>query len=968
MNHPLAGSFRRLCVLAAVCIFTSPGRAVEVPLTIANPETAVMTGAPVTSGVPFAQGALPDASAVRLVSGSNEIPAQFLPTALWPDGSVRWLLCDFQTDIPTGRDAVLTLQTGTAAAPVAGIVVTDGSSSLSVNTGAATFSFDKSALAVRGYRFAAVWQGRTYIAMPTPGRWVVEENGPMKVVVRCDGAWSHSGTVLRDSRIGFRARLFFYRNRPEVRVAFTFRNNNSFGWDAGRGKRPDLVLSGLAFGPTVLLRPGGSFVFGSGVEKTFETVLSSAGAPAIRDTRYAANGTLASSRDPDRPLALASPAYYASTGAWGHIVPPVGGLPAARQADFDRFEKMQRAKVISSEVQNPPNMIGITAFAHLARDIDSWNNYGCLRWDGEQGPWSGNHYDWSHGMYLQAMRTGLLPFANLARVMARHEIDLDLYHTGYDGTGYNFQKNWETRPSHNNADNTFGGGRPTHTWTQGYALHWLLAGEPRGRDAYTELFEGIREYLYESFNDEGHVNTNEIRTQGWLVDNLVTLWRINPNATFRTTSYGVKTIPAAIKDVLRNVFEREAAAGQRGFVYAGNPDRPDVNTRHPLQNCYVIEPLAKAYEEVFAGRDDAYAAQLLALTQRMTRFLMSVTFGGDSYRSGLYRPRQIPEYMNTPSERTLGQIPYLLMAANGAGFCYLHGGGADFLTYMRSAFQDYCRYFSIVGEDGAYVNPALRMPACYNSSIYVGTESKVHGWSSRYGMYALAAEKAVQGVDNTLPVAVGFSPALSATGVSLGVNLCFVMNEPVVKGPAGNILLRRVGTGTAESLSIRSGNVTVYGNRVTISPVNRFVSGAVYSVEVQPGALTDAAGNPFAGIADDGTWRFGTGIFPSNTVAITDANPIISVGISPVFWWDAVPGAVGYELEVYSSDGRCVRRGSTAGHDATPPATHVRFQTVFESEGKYTWHVRARRADGSAGPWAGPGGFTVKRLDKGPFM
>ena len=918
-----------------------PMQALEVPLSITNVEAVAKSAEPITSGVPFSQGVLPDPASVRILSGTTVIPAQFRPTALWPDHSVRWLLCDFQVNLPAAGTASVKLQTGTTPLAFSGVSVSNLPASLQVNTGAGSFVFDKTQLALAGRTFLATYGGQAYTAMPVAGGWVVEENGPMKAVIRVDGGWSRGSAVLRDSLIGFRARLFFYRNNPVVRVAFTFRNNNSFGWDSGLNRRADLSLAGLSFGSTALLPAGGAYVFGSGVEKTFQ--LSVPATPALWEARYTASGGLAAGWHSERPLALASPAYYAATGAWGRIALPVSGLASARQPDFDRFEKMQRAKVDLAAVENPPGLTGITAFGHLAEDLASWNNYGCLRWGGEQGPWSGNHYDWSYGMYLQLMRSGYLPYANLARVMARHEIDLDIYHTGNDGTAYNYQKNWETRPSHSNSDNGFGGGRPTHTWTQGYALHWLLTGDPRGRDGYQELMEGIREYLYESFNDNGHVNTNEIRTQGWLVDNLVTLWRIDPNAVIHTESYGDKTVPAAIKDVLQNVFAREAAAGSHGFVYAGDPDFPNSNTRHPLQNCYFIEAAAKAYEEVYVGRDDAYAGQLLALLKRMTRFLMGITYGGDFNSLGLYRPRQIPEFMNTPTERTLGQIPYLLMASNAAGFCYLHGGEADFLSYMRSAFQDYSRYFSIVGEEGWYVAPALRMPTSYNSCIYVDTESKVHGWSSRYGMYALIAEQTASAGDHTAPVVSALRPPTGATGVCVSGTLVLTFAESIRTG-SGNIVLC-TGTNGLERIPIGNRNVVVSGSQVTIDPAYSLVPGTVYSVLVDRAALVDLAGNPFAGITDPQAWRFTTLLRP---VAPT---PVRSAGTAPsgrhTFSWGAAQNAESYTVETIDYEGMRTREVIT-GRDGLPPRASL---TVHLRPGRYTWRVRVQ-VGGLSSEWS----------------
>ena len=729
-----------LLLSALILALASQAGALGVPLTVANRESVSRTSEPITSGVPFAQGAVLDPGQVRLLRGGVEIAAQFLPTALWPDGSVRWLLIDFQTDLPALGSVDVALQTGTAPAPVAGITVDDGPTTLAVDTGASTFSFAKSEFQVAGNAFEVVSRGRTYRAVPSPSSWTIEERGPMKVVLRVDGNWFEGPNLLVNDHNHFRARLVFYRGHADLHALLSFQNNNSFGWDPSGGapRQADLVLTAVNFG-TPLLPSGRSYVFGSGVEKTWDVLVPAPGSPVLRDSRYNADGTLATGYSPPPPLAVASPAYYVSTDAWGKFALPVTGMPSDRQPEFDRFEKLQRAKVSPADVEDPPGLRGITLWEHLSQDLTSWNDYGDQRWGGDTGSLSGNHYDWSYGMYLQFLRTGRLAFADMARVLARHEIDFDIYHTTADSQAFNYEKNWESRPSHDNPNNGFGGGRPSHTWTQGYALHWLLTGDPRGRDAYEELVEGVRQYVYESFNGEGYIDTSELRIAGWLTENLITLWRINPDAILSTTAYGGKTIPRAIKDILQAVLDREAAAGGHGFVFAGDYP-PDPNLREPLQNLYFLEPAIKAYDEVFQGRDPAYASTLLGLIRRMTDWLISVTYGGDTNGSGLYRPRQIPYSVDIRrSTQTDGQIPYMLMAANAAAFSYRVTGQASYLTYARAAFQDYVRYLNVTAGD-SYVDPALRSATAYNSNVYVETESKIHGWSSRYPQYYLVAE------------------------------------------------------------------------------------------------------------------------------------------------------------------------------------------------------------------------------------
>lgn len=69
--------------------------AAEVTRTLDWGGVAMNAPYPVTGGIPFARGSLPDASRVRLGDGGRELPVQTETLARWPDPSVKWLLLDF---------------------------------------------------------------------------------------------------------------------------------------------------------------------------------------------------------------------------------------------------------------------------------------------------------------------------------------------------------------------------------------------------------------------------------------------------------------------------------------------------------------------------------------------------------------------------------------------------------------------------------------------------------------------------------------------------------------------------------------------------------------------------------------------------------------------------------------------------------------------------------------------------------
>jgi hypothetical protein len=67
----------------------------------------------VTFGVPFPKGEAPGAHNVRLADElGDDVPLQVQKLAVWPDGSLKWGLLDFQADLKANTDRTLQLQFG----------------------------------------------------------------------------------------------------------------------------------------------------------------------------------------------------------------------------------------------------------------------------------------------------------------------------------------------------------------------------------------------------------------------------------------------------------------------------------------------------------------------------------------------------------------------------------------------------------------------------------------------------------------------------------------------------------------------------------------------------------------------------------------------------------------------------------------------------------------------------------------
>src|SRR5688572_26358720 len=96
---------------------------------------------PVRLGVAFPRGVVSASADWALTNGSGHvIPVQTTIVDRWGDGTVRWLLVDFQADISSTAAALYTLRVGDAPSELDTIVIIPGDETLEISTGAATFA------------------------------------------------------------------------------------------------------------------------------------------------------------------------------------------------------------------------------------------------------------------------------------------------------------------------------------------------------------------------------------------------------------------------------------------------------------------------------------------------------------------------------------------------------------------------------------------------------------------------------------------------------------------------------------------------------------------------------------------------------------------------------------------------------------------------------------------------------------
>lgn len=114
--------------------------------------------------------------------------------------------------------------------------------------------------------------------------------------------------------------------------------------------------------------------------------------------------------------------------------------------------------------------------------------------------------------------------------------------------------------------------------------------------------------------------------------------------------------------------------------------------------------------------------------------------------------------------------------------------------------------------------------------------------------------------DLTPPTLVSVTPANGSTNqlVSLA-SLRATFSENVMLG-MGRITL--FGQGDVRTFNVQDASVSTSGNGLSISLADSLLFDTLYYVEIEPGAITDLAGNPFEGILGDTLWQFRTEVKP----------------------------------------------------------------------------------------------------------
>jgi hypothetical protein len=199
-------------------------------------------------------------------------------------------------------------------------------------------------------------------------------------------------------------------------------------------------------------------------------------------------------------LVVLPPSVWAEAGVLPHFIP--AGTDSARRLD----------KIVTEAVTGPDSLLQRREIP----DEYGWRNYGDLYADHENAHYPGpepvvshynNQFDVIYGAILQEARTGNPLWRTVYDPLARHVMDIDLYHTEEDRPAYNGGLFWPTdhylsaqtatHRTYSRANlppngKPYGGGpSPEHNYATGLLYYYWLTGERDALEAVCQLADWV---------------------------------------------------------------------------------------------------------------------------------------------------------------------------------------------------------------------------------------------------------------------------------------------------------------------------------------------------------------------------------------------------------------------------------------------------------------------------------------------
>jgi hypothetical protein len=173
------------------------------------------------------------------------------------------------------------------------------------------------------------------------------------------------------------------------------------------------------------------------------------------------------------------------------------------------------------------------------------------------------------------------------------------------------------------------------------------------------------------------------------------------------------------------------------------------------------------------------------------------------------------------------------------------------------------------GETGA-----LSTPANPTITLTAGTLQDSVGNTATLTS-TLAAGSSGYTVDTTAPTVATYTPVHNATNIATNTTLSLTFGEAVTVSGTVNLVIKRVSdAATVATLALPAGPYAANATITTTAAASGLSGSIQYYVTTSTldatNRITDTAGNDFAGITSDATWRFTTAAPVGDTSSFTD--------------------------------------------------------------------------------------------------
>lgn len=252
-------------------------------------------------------------------------------------------------------------------------------------------------------------------------------------------------------------------------------------------------------------RKAGEYALPGGVHKGHEILLDFSGAEPEEAAAFL-----------NRPLlAQATPAYMASTLAAPGWFAPMDFRTGI--ADHDaRLAAWNRMALNAVDPAGNGSLIRARNGAGEQMGFwYGWMDFGDLCW--ASGACS-LHYDWTWIMLLNYLRSGDSRFMDMGLEMARHRMDVDQIWS--DRVEWHFRglTRFERASADTHGEVDGGRGKPitSHHWSSGLALHYVLTGDEKAKEAALRSADGVVLRQVNRFRDKPNAG-DQSRSSGWAI-------------------------------------------------------------------------------------------------------------------------------------------------------------------------------------------------------------------------------------------------------------------------------------------------------------------------------------------------------------------------------------------------------------------------------------------------------------------